>query len=1366
MSYTLYNSGFPFHRKFLFFQLLRKVCAFPIRNSTIFCLSLILFSYTCVPLHAQIDKGGIQERQKIQTSPALLKLKNRSVFESGRTGGKFTPAWDSTRQVYLPVLSPKTAESLWFEGAHPDPLTGNLPYFEIQVPVQSHELKIISRSFQEGTEIRYTREHNHVPEILGRDYTSEWYPEQTVIADRSITIRKQKYQIIRIYPVQVSRDGRSLRVHKSIGYELSSQTDAQALSMSRVSRPTANSSVLAQGEWYKIAVTQEGVHVVDFTFLSGLGINPGTLNPTTLRIFTQIPGVLPQPNHAFRYDDLVETPVWVNGENDGVFNTSDYLAFYAHGPHTWQFDTLSKQFKHNYHVYSDTAYYFLNVQQAQGKRVTDLSPPQANTALESFKAKVFHEQDKVNLLKTGRQWYGESFDLSSTQTFTLPVQFPHPDSLIRISIQVAARASISTAFNVSVQGVPVGNIPVNNVQLDNYVGHYANIGKQTFWVSSALASGGNISITLNYNRPSSAQGTNGWLDFIEVEYAKQKVMSGGQMLFSVPAGSIGQIADISIAGMNTEYRVWDVSNIGDIRNMAYALSGSTALMGADIEELKNYVVFRTDPNVMIRPAGGIKISNQNLHGTPQVEYILVSAPALMAQASLLADFHRNTLQQTVVLATTDQIYNEFSGGKQDPTAIRDFVRMFYLRAGTDSSQMPKYLCLFGDASYDYRNRMGGGGSFLIPPYESRNSISYTASFVSDDYYGFLDETEGRWGEGTNNDPLDPMEHHGLDVGVGRLPAKSSAEAQVLVNKIVNYAGSNNALGTWKNSIVMVADHKSDEGTIHVSQADSYSGLIQSEYPVANLEKVYLDYYKGINSAEGFIRFPDAKDALVRSLDRGSLIVNYTGHGGELGWSNSRILEIPDINILNNGNRLPLYMTATCEFGRFDNPELTSGAELILLREGGGSIAMFTTVRLVYSGPNQALNQNFYRHVFRKEPVSNNWFCLGDIYRFTKNDTWVTGGINTRSFALLGDPGIRLAIPSHESAITHINSIQVDPVPDTLKALSLVTLDGEIRNKGGQMLQDYNGTLHITVFDKPSRYTTIINPFHFQWQRNRIFNGMASVNSGKFTVQFKVPLDISYEPGYGKVSMYFENGMQDGAGYFNDFIVGGTDTSAVKDETGPQIDLFMNDEKWADGGLVNQNPLLLARVFDESGINTLGAGIGHEITAVLNQDENKRLVLNDNYSAKKDSYQEGLISYQYKDLVEGDYNLELKVWDIANNSSMARTNFVVANNAKIALDHVLNYPNPFTTSTRFFFEHNQRGEMLRAYIKIFTVSGRLVKTLEHTFYGESSLVNDIHWDGLDDYGDRIGRGVYVYEVRLKVLSSGESVSKYEKLVLLR
>jgi hypothetical protein len=396
--------------------------------------------------------------------------------------------------------------------------------------------------------------------------------------------------------------------------------------------------------------------------------------------------------------------------------------------------------------------------------------------------------------------------------------------------------------------------------------------------------------------------------------------------------------------------------------------------------------------------------------------------------------------------------------------------------------------------------------------------------------------------------------------------------------------------------------------------------------------------------------------------------------------------------------------------------------------------------------------------------------MGEVFYRTKNVSW-GGSVNNRCFSLLGDPAMQLAYPRNKAVVTKINGMQVQTnVVDTLRTLNLITIEGEVQDAQGAFMPNFNGELAVTVFDKPSKFTTRRAPFDFIWQKNRIFKGTSAVENGIFRFQFVVPIDISYEDNlpdlHGKISLYFTDSQIDGSGCNTNVFVGGSDSSNIVDNRSPELSLFMNDIKFADGGLVDPNPTLLAELFDENGINTVGTGIGHELTAILDDNEAKVIILNDYYQANKNSYQEGTIRYPFKDLEPGDHNLKVKVWDVANNSAEGEINFVVADDANMALGHVLNYPNPFSSNTKFFVEHNKNGNLLKVTIKIYTVSGHVVKTLEDSFFAEGNLYCDLEWDGLDDYGDAIGRGVYVYQVIVKDETSGEHISKFEKLVLLR
>jgi hypothetical protein len=323
---------------------------------------------------------------------------------------------------------------------------------------------------------------------------------------------------------------------------------------------------------------------------------------------------------------------------------------------------------------------------------------------------------------------------------------------------------------------------------------------------------------------------------------------------------------------------------------------------------------------------------------------------------------------------------------------------------------------------------------------------------------------------------------------------------------------------------------------------------------------------------------------------------------------------------------------------------------------------------------------------------------------------------------------------------------------------------------GQKLNNFNGVIYPTVYDKAVLAKTLgqdqSSPvLTFSLQKNILYKGKASVQNGSFSFTFIVPKDIAYHYGTGRLSFYAQNGSEDAAGYYDSLIIGGFDANAASDAIGPEVKLYLNNEKFVFGGTTNENPALYAVVSDSSGINTVGNGIGHDITATLDDNSAAPYVLNDYYEANLDDYQQGRILYHLKDLAEGRHSLQLKVWDIFNNSSTAYTEFVVAPSAEIALSHVLNYPNPFTTHTTFFFEHNQACDGLKVQIQIYTVSGKLINTIEQQVFCDGYRSDGISWDGTDSYGDRIGRGVYVYRVKVRN-SNGQTAEKFEKLVVLR
>lgn len=1301
----------------------------------------------------------------------------RSTFRFDGIKGSVIPGWEKDIQVTSKEDLNRMVPAPWFQGASLDRDIVNLPYYDLTVPVSASQEVVVRNVEVEGLEEVSTSAFRQSIRESGLRLTDDWYPASQVVAG-PIEIRQgQHFQHVYVYPIRVNASGDRLQkasaVHYSLGKIGRTRRPGTPTGGGATARTYVPTSQLASGTWFKLGVAREGIYRLDYNYFNQIGANPGSINPNTIRIHGNGGGMLPQQAGAFPHDDLVENAIYVSGGADGTFDAGDFILFYGSSPNSIKYHNQLGRLYHQKNLYTDTTFYFLSWGGAAGKRIQTIPDAGAANVFPTTTPNIsWIENDKFNPLLSGRAWLGETFDLTTKQTFSLNTPNVANGSNLRVTARVGARSNATSSFVFREGGTSYGSVNVAYTQTASYGTHYYRSANTTLNIPESAVSDNKIDLELEYVKPLSS--AIGYLDFIEVTW-ERTLSTGGISLvpiYAIPNGTPNAVFNYNLANA-AGYRVWDVTDPTNVGEQAISFNGNTLSYNVAVPTQKYFVAFNGG---YLTPASARRVANQNLHGLPQAEYVIVTHPNFRSAADRLAAFHRNTHGLSTHVIEVQQIYNEFGCGAQDPAAIRDFMKMFYDRAALGAGTPPRYLLFVGDGSYDYKGISTSASSNYIPTYQSRKSQRPTESYTSDDFYGFLDDGEGFWGENSSEVPgvADILFYvegdtnittHGLDIAVGRLPVSTPASANSVVDKIIRYVNEPSGFGPWRNKVVLVADHKDDEGYIHLSQADSYGPDIEAADPCINVDKIYMDNYTMETTASGS-KFPDGKSALLKSLDEGSLLVNYTGHGGEIGWSNSSILDIADINSLTNGNRLPAYITATCEFGRWDDPGRLSGAETMFLKEQGGSIAMFTTVRVVYSGPNFVLNQNFYNYVLTEDTVAGRMPTMGEVFMRTKNASWLNG-INNRNFSLMGDPAMTLAYPELKAVITKINGVNVSSTAiDTLSALSLVTVEGEIQDANGQFQNNFTGDLFTTVFDKPAMFTTKRAPYNFFWQKNRIFNGTASVTNGRFSFQFVVPIDISYEDGLGKISLYTKDPQRDGAGCNKRIYIGGSGQGTIVDDKGPELELFMNDEKFVDGGMVNPDPLMLAEIFDDNGLNTVGTGIGHELTAVLDNNEQDVILLNDYYAASKNSYKEGRISYPFEDLTPGEHSLKVKVWDVANNSSSATITFVVADDANMALGHVLNYPNPFTTHTQFLIEHNRNGSVLDVQVKIYTVAGKLVKTLQDNFYADGNLYSELTWDGLDDYGDAIGRGVYVYQVVVRDDTRGGNISKFEKLVVLR
>lgn len=1114
-------------------------------------------------------------------------------------------------------------------------------------------------------------------------------------------------------------------------------------------------SVLVSGDWYKIATSVDGIYRVDYNFLQNLGIDMSGLSSDAIRLFGTPAGALSIKNSDEKPDDLQELSIEMIDDGDGMFNPGDYFLFYGEDQHTWSI--AGSRFVHAKNPYADSNAYFITVNSSVAgspKRITETNVSEtSNYTSNSCDFHAFHESNASNLIKSGREWYGEQMGIVPSFDFGFSV----PDIVTTENAFVVASYA---ARSVSIAGTKVSmSLPNQGVEPEwnivpavpsGYAVQYARSGN---FEKEFLPTGSNFLTKIEFDNSVNPQAS-AWVDEIEVNARRRSVFSGGFMGFR-DRNSVadGRITRFEIGALDDGFEVWDITDFGNsikLQVNGNVLSGFWFNQSTDT--LREFVVF--DHTSFLTPAAVGRVGNQNLHSLRNVDYVIVTHPLFKSHADQLAELHRQSDDFNVEVIEVAKVYNEFSGGVQDVTAIKELMRMLYKRAVAENGVLPSYLLLFGDASYDYMNRISGNSNF-VPSYQTRNSLAPTASIVSDDYFGLLDDNEGE----AMNDLV--------DIGIGRLPARNRSEATAMVNKTLAYASSK-SFGNWRNWVAFVADDAEENGNPHVfmEDADDLAKIIQDSASRIDVQKIFMDAFTQ-EAGSGGQRYPDGAAAISERVQKGALMMYYIGHGGELGWAHERILDVATINKWTNSPRLPVFITATCEFTRFDDPRRTSAGEYVMLNPDGGGVALLTTTRAVYGSPNLTLTTQFTKGAFSS--ITNGQQRLGDLTRLTKVRSLTVGDTasatslianNTRCFALLGDPALKLAYPQYEVLITEM--------PDTIKALDKVKIQGRVADKNGQTLEDFNGIVIPVVFDKESKLQTQDNDgrgaYDYTERRSTLFRGRVRAVNGLFEVEFIVPKDIDKEYGYGKVSSYAYDDIRDASGSYFDFVIGGFSDNPVVDKEGPQVDLFMNNTQFIFGGLTDESPDLYAELNDFSGINMVGTGIGHDLIAVLDGNSSNTLVMNDYYEADENSYQSGKVRYPFNDLEEGLHNLKFQAWDVHNNPSEAYTEFVVANSEEFALDHILNYPNPFTTNTSFYFEHNKPGQSLTVSIDVFTVSGKLVKTFRGDFYSDGYRVGPIQWDGLDEYGDKIARGVYLYKLKVNT-PQGQTAEEFERLVIL-
>ncbi|MCB9032779.1 MAG: type IX secretion system sortase PorU [Chitinophagales bacterium] len=1151
--------------------------------------------------------------------------------------------------------------------------------------------------------------------------------------------KKQKIGKVVINPYKIENG--SVYFLKSCTVNIQTQNNANGNRSSQANNTYASNSVLANGAWYEFSVNQAGVFKIDYTFLQSLGVNPSTVNPNQIKVYGKNGGMLSEIAGTNYIDDLQEYPIkkYASGNS---FQSNDYILVYCPGPNSWYYDNSINQFRVTKHLYSNTQHLFLTIDNGNSITLPTVSGSglTPNTSSNSYNAITFVEDELVNVARSGRLQLGD--DLFNQQVKNYNFNVANIISA-KISLGLAANSVVSSNFNIAIGSnnstASISAIPQVYPGIYNFASY-----KQANYSYNNLSS--NFSVDITYN--SSDFASKAWLDYINIDARANLVYNGTPLYFrDIQSVGSGKITQFNIQNTNNNIQIWEVTNPFDVKQISYSLNGSTASFVVNTDELREFVCFE---NSNLTPTAIGKISNQNLHALTAQDMLIVTRQAFLNQANAIAQLHRNNDNYRVAVVTLEQVYNEFSAGTNDITAIRDFVKMFYDRAGSNANDLPKYLLLFGDGTY-HNNDLG---QYYLPTYQSKKTFEALETYTSDDYFGLLDD-----GEGSN---IDNTAVEIVDIGIGRIPSDNMTKAQIAVDKISRYY-DNVALGSWRTQATFLADD--EDNNIHIADADFVANLFASALPKYNLDKIYLDAYNQVGGTSGN-SYPQAKSAVNAKINSGTLFFNYVGHGGGSGLTQEAVVTHSDIDNWNNTDKLPLFITATCEFTRFDEYDYYTAGERTFFNQNGGAIATVSTTRLVFSNRNREMNINFTNGLIEAANQPN--LKLGDVLQHAKSVT--NTGNGNRKFSLFGDPALRLAFPKENAIITKINNVDIQQAHDTIQALKTITLSGEVRDIANALLTNYNGTATITVYDKMKQVTTLQNDptsllYTFNLQKNILFKGKTNIVNGQFEITFLVPKDIDYSYGNGKISIYAENNTSDDAcGYTSDIIVGGINDTIILDNKGPEVDVFMNDEQFVFGGITDENPNMYIKLFDENGINTTGNGIGHDITAILDNNTTNIYILNDYYEIDSNSNASGKVLYPLQKLETGKHTLQVKAWDILNNSGEAYTEFIVEEDAALALSHVLNYPNPFTTNTTFMFEHNKPNQDLALRIDIFSASGKLIKTIQQDINTAGYRVADINWDGRDNFGDKIGKGVYIYKLSLKD-NSEKKISQYQKLVIL-
>ncbi len=1110
------------------------------------------------------------------------------------------------------------------------------------------------------------------------------------------------------------------------------------VSPSRLNKNTAVNSVRASGTWIKMEVADEGMYKIDAGYLRSLGIEPSSLSSITdIKIFGADGRNIPEDLSAIRPSDVPQLAVeYVDNNSNAKFDNDDYILFYGCGVNGWNYNSANKSFIHYMNPYTFSNYYFLTVgTNTPVKKIqnVNVSSPLSAKVTQTL-GKVFFDEEKFNFNQSGQLWVSPPMNANESRVITTKLPGWASGTSVIYKIKLFSRATAGATFIFEESGKSLGSTfisAMSDYELNDVQSTYAH-GSEDQITIIPLLTDQRSNIKINYSVTSSV--ASGFIDWIRIFYRQNLTALNDQIMFDSP--DTNGTVEFALNGFSANgVNVYEVADANNVRKMTYRLDQTVGSMvfGDTLSagSIKKY--WSGTASKFLSPKSAVKIPNSNLHGNNGADFIIITHNDFKSEAIRLKD-HKESLPGTRKLNTLvvdiDTLYNEFGIGMSDPVAIRDFLRY----AVNNWSIKPKYVLFFGDASYDFRSILKNDRSW-VPTYETYESNNRIETYNNEDFFSYLDP----------NSPTN------VSIAHGRLTPRSSEQARLLVDRIIQYE-IKPTRGTWKNLITIVADDLFEESD-HTIQANSLAENTPKDFDV---RRIFTELYPVVYISAGRRR-PDARQAILDNVNHGTLILNYTGHGNPKVWAHESILTLDDVRTqFTNSDKLTFIVAATCDWGRFEEAGEPSSAEEVMVNTKGGAIGVLSATRAVYSSYNAETNQQFYSKLFS----SFSSIRLGDAYLLSKNAI-VSNDINKQKYFLMGDPTLRLAVPEGKFSVDSLVS-ESSAIVDTLKALDKILIKGTVREISNTIDVNFNGTALINVFDADVDKTIDSIGMHYSENGGIIYKGEATVKNGIMNASFIVPKDIAYQNKNGRVGIYFSNTQSDGRGYTKNFIVGGTNKKFQRDSVGPVIQIYFDNTNFRSGDVVNENPLLIVSLKDSSGINSSANSIGHRLEAWID-GSTKSIDLTEMYKGEVDSYQQGKAEYPLSGLTQGSHSIKVRAWDVYNNSSSSELYFVVASSGGLSIQQLYNFPNPVSTTTSFTFQHNQLLPIDVA-IHIYTIAGRQVHTIER--FGIVDRFVKIEWNRRDSDGDEIGNGIYFYKVIAKTIDGKFTSEAIGKLAVVR